>query len=84
MSSNNAALSGAARRTVYRFADWPNPAVPNGRIGVYTVWREQRRNGNHDVLENHWQCTQRWAAVSLQPRVRCRVQRRAGESSSMA
>jgi len=23
---------------LYRFADWPNPAVPNGRIGVYTVW----------------------------------------------
>jgi len=25
--------------TLYRFADWPNPAVPNGRAGVYTVWR---------------------------------------------
>ncbi len=24
---------------LYRFADWPNPEVPNGRIGVYTVWR---------------------------------------------
>lgn len=24
--------------SLYRFADWPNPAVPNGRIGVYTVW----------------------------------------------
>jgi hypothetical protein len=23
---------------LYRFADWPNPAVPNGSIGVYTVW----------------------------------------------
>jgi hypothetical protein len=23
----------------YRFADWPNPAVPNGSIGVYTVWQ---------------------------------------------
>ena len=23
---------------LYRFADWPNPEVPNGRTGVYTVW----------------------------------------------
>jgi hypothetical protein len=23
---------------IYRFADWPNPAVPNGSIGLYTVW----------------------------------------------
>jgi hypothetical protein len=23
---------------VYRFADWPNPEVPNWRAGVYTVW----------------------------------------------
>ena len=22
----------------YRFADWPNPEVPNWRAGVYTVW----------------------------------------------
>ncbi len=21
-----------------RFADWPNPAVPEGSVGVYTVW----------------------------------------------
>jgi hypothetical protein len=23
---------------LHRFADWPNPAVPDGRAGVYTVW----------------------------------------------
>jgi len=23
---------------LYRFADWPNPEVPNWRAGVYTVW----------------------------------------------
>ena len=22
----------------FRFADWPNPDVPNWRAGVYTVW----------------------------------------------
>jgi len=22
----------------YRFADWPNPAVPEGSVGIYTVW----------------------------------------------
>jgi hypothetical protein len=27
---------------LYRFADWPNPAVPNGRIGVYTVWHDDQ------------------------------------------
>lgn len=27
---------------VYRFADWPNPAVPNGRIGAYTVWLDDQ------------------------------------------
>jgi hypothetical protein len=27
---------------LYRFADWPNPAVPNGRIGAYTVWRDSQ------------------------------------------
>jgi hypothetical protein len=27
---------------LHRFADWPNPAVPNGNIGVYTVWRDQQ------------------------------------------
>jgi len=26
----------------YRFADWPNPAVPNGKIGAYTVWRDDQ------------------------------------------
>jgi hypothetical protein len=24
---------------VFRFADWPNPEVPNWRAGVYTIWR---------------------------------------------
>ena len=22
-----------------QFADWPHPAIPNGLIGVYTIWR---------------------------------------------
>lgn len=30
-----AALASGSR---YRFADWPNPEVPNSRAGVYTVW----------------------------------------------
>jgi hypothetical protein len=25
---------------LYRFADWPNPEVPNWRAGVYAVWEE--------------------------------------------
>lgn len=27
---------------LYRFADWPNLAVPNGRIGVHTVWNSDQ------------------------------------------
>src|SRR5215469_9797878 len=27
---------------LYRFADWPNPAVPPGMIGAYTVWRGEQ------------------------------------------
>ena len=38
-SNRNAALAELRDGPLYRFADWPNPAVPNGRIGVYTVWR---------------------------------------------
>lgn len=37
-SNGNAALAQLRDGPLYRFADWPNPAVPNGRIGVYTVW----------------------------------------------
>jgi hypothetical protein len=22
----------------FRFADWPNPAVPEGSVGIYTIW----------------------------------------------
>jgi hypothetical protein len=32
------ALVDLATGPLYRFADWPNPAVPNWRAGVYTVW----------------------------------------------
>jgi hypothetical protein len=37
--SSSSALTLAELRDgpMYRFADWPNPEVPNGRIGVYTV-----------------------------------------------
>jgi hypothetical protein len=38
-SSSNLALAELRDGPLYRFADWPNPEVPNGRIGVYTVWR---------------------------------------------
>lgn len=31
-----------ASGTLYRFADWPNPDVPNWRAGVYTVWDGER------------------------------------------
>jgi hypothetical protein len=27
---------------LYRFADWPNPAVANGMIGAYTVWQAEQ------------------------------------------
>lgn len=27
---------------MYRFAEWPNPEVPNWRAGVYTVWHGDR------------------------------------------
>ena len=39
MSSSDVALAELRGGPLYGFADWPNPAVPNGRIGVYTVWR---------------------------------------------
>jgi hypothetical protein len=32
------ALESLASGPLYRFADWPNPEVPNLRAGVYTVW----------------------------------------------
>jgi len=38
-SSYNVALAELRGGPLYLFVDWPNPAVPNGRIGVYTVWR---------------------------------------------
>jgi hypothetical protein len=39
MSSSSLAVAELRDGPLYRFADWPNPEVPNGRIGVYTVWR---------------------------------------------
>ena len=36
--NGNVALTELRDGPLYRFADWPNPAVPNGRIGVYTIW----------------------------------------------
>ena len=41
-SDMHAALAELRDGPLYRFADWPNPAVPNGRIGVYTVWHEDQ------------------------------------------
>jgi hypothetical protein len=38
----HAALAELRDGPLYRFADWPNPAVPNGRIGVYTVWHDDQ------------------------------------------
>jgi hypothetical protein len=37
--NGNVALAELRDGPRYRFADWPNPAVPNGRIGAYTIWR---------------------------------------------
>lgn len=37
-SSSTLALAELHDGPLYRFADWPNPEIPNGRIGVYTVW----------------------------------------------
>jgi hypothetical protein len=37
-SSSTLALAELRDGPQYRFADWLNPEVPNGRIGVYTVW----------------------------------------------
>jgi hypothetical protein len=31
-------LAALASAPLYRFADWPNTAIPNWRAGVYTVW----------------------------------------------
>jgi hypothetical protein len=39
MSSSNLALAELRDGPLYRFGDWPNPAIPNGLVGVYTVWR---------------------------------------------
>jgi hypothetical protein len=39
INNRNVALAELRDGPLYRFADWPNPAVPNGRIGAYTVWR---------------------------------------------
>ena len=41
-SDMHAALAELRDGPLYRFADWPNPAVPNGRIGVYTVWHDDQ------------------------------------------
>src|SRR5258708_2027694 len=41
-SGMDVALAELRNGSLYRFADWPNPAVPNGRIGVYTVWRDDQ------------------------------------------
>ena len=41
-SDIDAALVELRDGPLYRFADWPNPAVPNGRIGVYTVWHDDQ------------------------------------------
>jgi hypothetical protein len=35
---------------LYRFADWPNPEVPNGRIGVH---RSTRLTGLRSRLASH-------------------------------
>jgi hypothetical protein len=36
------AFSELANGTLYRFDDWPNPAVPPNRAGVYTIWRDDQ------------------------------------------
>lgn len=36
------ALTALLNGPLYRFADWPNSVVPNARIGVYTVWRDDQ------------------------------------------
>jgi hypothetical protein len=41
-SDMHAALAELRDGPLYRFADWPNPAVPNGRIGAYTVWHDDQ------------------------------------------
>jgi hypothetical protein len=41
-SDMHAALAELRDGPLCRFADWPNPAVPNGRIGVYTVWHDDQ------------------------------------------
>jgi hypothetical protein len=37
-SSSTLALAELRDGPLYRFADWPNPEVLNGRIDVYAVW----------------------------------------------
>jgi hypothetical protein len=41
-SDRHAALAELHDGRLYRFADWPDPAVPNGRTGVYTVWHDDQ------------------------------------------
>jgi hypothetical protein len=45
-SSSTLALAELRDGLLYRFADWPNPKVPNGRIGVYTVWGGEGTGGH--------------------------------------
>lgn len=40
--SHDDLLVALASGPLYRFADWPNPDVPNWRAGVYTVWDAKR------------------------------------------
>ena len=48
-SSSTLALAELRDAPLYRFADWPNPEVPNGRIGVYTVW------GGDELIYAGWE-----------------------------
>jgi hypothetical protein len=41
-SDMHVALAELRSGRLYRFDDWPNPAVSNGRIGAYTVWRDDQ------------------------------------------
>jgi hypothetical protein len=41
-SDMHAALAELHDGTLYRLVDWPDPVVPNGRIGVYTVWHDDQ------------------------------------------
>jgi len=37
--TDDAIIEPLAHGPLHRFADWPNPDVPDAAIGVYTVWR---------------------------------------------